>query len=583
MILDFLNEKLNLKEEINLDNPTIRTVYHNIYELENYNDFNAFTLADNNNVSSHFNFTQNNWETYVNSGRVKPFVITNTNSNQCIAMMLLWSDNNYNFKIREGKVVSLPISFESASNSGDSAYSNFHEGNNPLPIYAMLDRYRDFTHFDPDTYIADGQFIKNGALIGIFTEFFKLDGTDFVYPQNINLNQLELTKLNASSINYQDIVPNEQHAIHINFYDNLTQIASNAIDADIPGDLLYYCGDEDELPSVFNSLPEAVRDNISFPNNEEVQQRRQNARNRQIVQGFEDDVEELYNRLTADDYQYDDENDGYLADLFTDYEALTDEQKQMVTCRDNLEIMRRIQSEAKQEYLSELSQQFMHSFIEDLWNVVMADNYSYNGAIDKKINYYDSQYNDFDDDLKSLLNTEFNFTDKFNQIKEKQSQLKQQWEATRAQRIADLGTIVYDNTLIAKINGGEAIITGYIRSNVSHDVVYIPDRIEGVKVRKIAKNAFANYGRISNLVLPKFLKNIESYAFYGCDIRNVYLNIEDREAQDKYTQSVQCAANAFPHKPNVGITNVNRYYTLKQILDAAYYEYNVRIGAPNRN
>lgn len=583
MILDFLNEKLNLKEEINLDNPTIRTVYHNIYELENYNDFNAFTLADNNSVSSHFNFTQNNWETYVNSGRVKPFVITNTNSNQCIAMMLLWSDNNYNFKIREGKVVSLPISFESASNSGDSAYSSFHQGNSPLPIYAMLDRYRDFTHFDPDMYIADGQFIKNGALIGIFNEFFKLDGTDFVYPHDINLNQLELTKLNASSINYQDITPDDLHTIHINFYDNLTQIASNAINADIPGDLLYYCGDEDELPSVFNSLPEAVRDNISFPNNEEVQQRRQNARNRQIVQDFEDDVEELYNRLTADDYQYDDENDGYLADLFIDYDELTDEQKQMVTCRDNLEIMRRIQSEAKQEYWNEVSQQFMQAFIEDLWNVVMTNNYSYNGAIDRKINSYGSQYDDFDDGLKSLLNTEFNFTDKFNQLKEKQSQLKQQWEENRAQRIANLGTIVYDNTLIAKINGGEAIITGYIKSNVNHDVVYIPDRIEGVKVRKIAKNAFANYGRISNLVLPKFLKNIESYAFYGCDIRNVYLNIEDREAQDKYTQSVQCAANAFPHKPNVGITNVNRYYTLKQILDAAYYEYNVRIGAPNRN
>ena len=60
MILDFLNEKLNLKEEINLDNPTIRTIYHNIYELEDYNDFNAFTLSDNNNVSSHFNFTRNN-------------------------------------------------------------------------------------------------------------------------------------------------------------------------------------------------------------------------------------------------------------------------------------------------------------------------------------------------------------------------------------------------------------------------------------------------------------------------------------------------------------------------------------------
>ena len=114
--------------------------------------------------------------------------------------------------------------------------------------------------------------------------------------------------------------------------------------------MLYYCGEEDELPRAFNSLPESVRDNISFPNNEEVQQRRQNARNRQIVQDFEDDVEELYNRLTADDYQYDDENDGYLADLFTDYEELTDEQKQMVTCRDNLDIMRRIQSEAKQEY-----------------------------------------------------------------------------------------------------------------------------------------------------------------------------------------------------------------------------------------
>ena len=178
----------------------------------------------------------------------------------------------------------------------------------------------------------------------------------------------------------------------------------------------------------------------------------------------------------------------------------------------------------------------------------------------------------------------------FNAAKEKQQQLKQQSEAERNARLAASGSVLYDDYLIVKINGGEAIITGYkkLRTEDMPQDVVIPDRVNGVKVTKIGKNAFYNYPReITQLYLPKYLKSISDYAFYNCDINQLVLPITTNTvpAKNAYMNGIQCALTSFVMRTNmkgsgtsrvVRKTNLNRYFTLKDVLNSTYISTTVR-------
>lgn len=605
MILNLLKESLKLNEDINLDEPSLSNNFFNIYEITDREDFNVFTMNGENNVADHYNFSQNNWQQYVASGQVKPFIITSTDNNQeCLAMFLLWSEKLYQFIIREGKNINLPLSFESNTDSDNSAYINFingFENGAVLPLYNILDQYRDFTGFNPDDYIVKGQYIRDGKLYGIFNDLFNLNEER---PLDINLNHLNLTSLLPNSINYE-YFGSDEDSINIHFYDNLTSISDGAINNNsIDNNLfLFYDGEEDSLPEVFNSIPEDIRRAIRLSDNEEVQQRRaerraelerqrqaeeerirqeQEAQDRQVAQEFDDNVETIFSTITADDYQYDPALDYSLSELRRQYNDLTDAQKQFETSHSNLDVAWEVQNKKHAEI-------YVNNCIQNVFSKINDANYTYNSEFNSLLRNIQNSYDELDDSFRVKVD-ELGFENMFNAAKEKQQQLKQQSEAERNARLAASGSVLYDDYLIVKINGGEAIITGYkkLRTEDMPQDVVIPDRVNGAKVTKIGKNAFYNYPReIRQLHLPKYLKSISEYAFYNCDIDQLVLPITTNTvpAKNAYMNSIQCALNAFVMRTNmkgsgtsrvVRKTNINRYFTLKDVLNSTYVTTTVR-------
>ncbi len=546
MILNLLKEnKINLNEEIDLNNPTVKTTNFKIYELTDRNDFSSFTINGENSVADHFGFSQNNWQQYVGQGQVKPFVITNTDSNECIAMMLLWSNNLYNFDIRENKTISLPISFESVSNNGNSAYANFvseHE-NNVLPLYTLLVNYQDFTGYNLNEYIRDGQYIKDGKLKGIFKEFFTLNGDGtFNYPNEINLNQLNLRKLEANSIVY-DYFGDDMYTIHVNFYDNLEEIAENAI-VDQPGDLLWYCGDQDTLPEVFNSLPQSVRDDIELSDNEEVQQRRymaraerermeaetQEAEDRQEASSFDDAVNNIYSRILPDEgddeyNQYDPQYDGELTTLKMNYDTqLSDHQKELVTTYDKLQAAINKQNQLKAEYIDKQNHEEADNFITSVvavTNKIHDGIYTTNSQVDSALNSLKNEYNNnLSDEVKNIINTEyFNFNEKIDElvqrVQQQREEKRQRW--LNSHQNVDPNITLYDNWLFVKfLPNGEASVIGYKKRGIGNvDTMTIPDEVDGHKVTRIEKNAFLNLDAIDFINVPVTVKYIGPDAFHN--------------------------------------------------------------------
>lgn len=605
MILNLLKESLKLNEDINLDEPSLSNDFFNIYEITDREDFNVFTMNGENTVADHYNFSQNNWQEYVVSGKVKPFIITSTANNQeCLAMFLLWSDSLYQFKIREGKNINLPLSFESNTDSDNSAYVNFingFENGAVLPVYNILDQYRDFTGFNPDEYIVEGQYIRDGKLYGIFKDLFNLNEER---PLDINLNHLNLTILLPNSINYE-YFGSDEDSVNIHFYDNLTSISDSAINNNsIDNNLfLFYDGEEDNLPEVFNLIPEEIRRAIRLSDNEEVQQRRaerraelerqrqaeeerirqeQEAQDRQVAQEFDDNVETIFSTITADDYQYDPALDYSLSELRRQYNDLTDAQKQFETSHSNLDVAWEVQNKKHAEI-------YVNNCIQNVFSKINDANYTYNSEFNSLLRNIQNSYNELDDSFRVKVD-ELGFENMFNAAKEKQQQLKQQSESERNARLAASGSVLYDDYLIVKINGGEAIITGYkkLRTEDMPQNVVIPDRVNGAKVTKIGKNAFYNYPReIRQLHFPKYLKSISDYAFYNCDIDQIVLPITTNTvaAKNEYMNSIQCALNSFVMRTNMRgsgnsrvlrKTNLNRYFTLKDVLNSTYISTTVR-------
>lgn len=105
--------------------------------------------------------------------------------------------------------------------------------------------------------------------------------------------------------------------------------------------------------------------------------------------------------------------------------------------------------------------------------------------------------------------------------------------------------------------------------------VVIPQEIEGVKVEKIAKEAFYGCYGIESLIFQENLKEISEAAFYGCQVIDSVVipegveSIEDYAFQDCYRMThviipstvKKIGENAFSLCPSYGLTleiNVNQ-------------------------
>ena len=550
MILSKLKENKGiLNEEINLDEPDIHTTAINIYELQSRDDFNTFSIDGENNVADHYGFSQNNWISYVEQGRVKPFIIT-TNNNECVAMLLLWSDNLYNFNIKDNITLSLPISFESNNDNGGNSYANFEY---TLPLYNLLDKYKEFTGYNPDDYIVDGQYIINGKLRGIFKEFLKInDDGNFIYPENINLNNLNLHSLAPNSIVYSYFGGEGDANIHVNFYDNITEIANNAINTEGVQDLLFYCGVEDELPEVFNTLPEDIRNSITIADNDEVNQRRAERRaelerqeaerieveDREIVHNFDNAVNVLYSNIIPDEEDdpytdYDPQYDSQLDVLQNTYLGMTDHQKELQTTYNKLQAAINRQQELKAEYDNkynhELANDVLMSF-NDFKNKVQDGMYKSITQVEKDVNALNDMYINSTDEVKNIINTEhFNFDEKVSELesiaRSQMEQKRQQWLASHQN--VDPNTTLYDNWLFVKfLPNGEASVIGYKKRGIdsNNGTLIIPNEVDGHKVTRIEKNAFLNLNRnndldIDSINIPETVKYIGPDAFGNSTVR----------------------------------------------------------------
>lgn len=99
-----------------------------------------------------------------------------------------------------------------------------------------------------------------------------------------------------------------------------------------------------------------------------------------------------------------------------------------------------------------------------------------------------------------------------------------QWsseEASPVDAVFSLNAVESDNSTITnlyykyKIENGEVTITD-CDLDIAGEVI-IPDTIEGYPVTAIGENAFANCSRITSIVIPDCVKNIEEFAFSSCN------------------------------------------------------------------
>ena len=84
----------------------------------------------------------------------------------------------------------------------------------------------------------------------------------------------------------------------------------------------------------------------------------------------------------------------------------------------------------------------------------------------------------------------------------------------------DTGVDIALNDFLFYEEDGEIVITKYIGKQTS---VTIPNKINGLNVVKIAKNAFAE-SKIKSVSIPSSCKYIDWFAFYGCySLNTIYI------------------------------------------------------------
>lgn len=602
MILNLLKEsKIKLNEEINLDNPNFVTSAFRIYELTNRNDFANFTINGNNGVADHFGFSQNNWDQYVVQGQVKPLVITTTESNECIAMMLIWSNSSYNFQIREDKTVALPISFESSSDNSSNSYVSFiNQYHSTLPLWDILNDYYDFVNTDFTQHIsqeADGAYITNNTLVGVFEEFYS-------YGENVyDYKDLTLpARLGAKSISQTDRAfsfgENPEWIIH--WTDATTQFEANCIaNIEAINNVQFdFAGSPELWDKIENTFSEEIVTAILYADDEtrqrvanqraQAERERQEAADREVAEKFDADVEYVFELITADNYEYNPNLNDLLNTLQDRYNNLNDHQKQLQTSNGNLEIAINKQHELKNieedNAKKREAQEFIDDFNQLLTDIVMVDNYTYNRRVDVNIATIETGYEEnLSDGAKEKLLTDFNFNyeEKLNEIKTIQDEARTEYENNRTRRLEDPNLFVIDDCVIIKVSGNYASVIASRRSNNNPKEVTIPYKVDGPNgeaiVRRIEKNAFIHNGTISKVFLPRTIRYIGDGAFYDSGIKiyipeRIYSSLSSREKLKLGNNALNSSGEDEDARSNRS-ANLNDYFKASSSWSRSIYSY----------
>ena len=601
MILNLLKENL-LKEDINLDEPDIKTVKFSIYEIKEFADFAAFQLPDDDggSVAVCFGFTQSTWNDYVASGSCKPLVITlNDAPSKVIASMLLWSGAVNNFSIRNGKTIGLPISFELYNNSNSNAYIELlNNYNATLPLRAIFEKFTDFISENwkerLNQEVADGAYYKNSKLIGVFEEFYSLDAdgaytyTDLVFTDAYN-------QLASQSINWLDRAYSNQNDAHewtITWSNNVRTWENNPITNDSLDSIKFiFDGDEELENQIKDSFSEELSEKILYDNETEEQRTqrltaRQEAEDRRKAQEWDDDASIFLDRNGDANVDIDDLNDfnqSYLnraREILQDWTSdLTETQQNYTTKHEDLSAFIENQVHLYDNLIEVEAQGWASDIlnkINDLQHRVSSENYVYSLTDTRELEDIENSYNnltvDYGQRVKDIIAETLNFEEAVTNLRTTLQTKKDELLQQKSQRFAEKGLTLWENILVCKpINHNEIAVVGSRKSQ--EKTLYIPTEINGLKVTRIENSAFAYNQSFERIYLPITIKYIGPLAFYGT---NAVLFIPDQLNKDL----VKVGKEAFHSDLTDSYNNGN---TLKDVWSKNYSYYGGNIKSYHAN
>lgn len=543
MILNLLKENL-LKEDINLDEPDIKTVKFSIYEIKEFADFGAFQLPDDEegSVAVCFGFTQSTWNDYVASGSCKPLVITlNDAPSKVIASMLLWSGAVNNFNIRTGKTIGLPISFELYNNSNSNAYIELLDDYKAtLPLRAIFEKFNDFIDANwkerLNQEVTDGAYYKNSKLIGVFEEFYSL-GADGTYTYTDLVFTDAYNQLASQSINWLDrAYSNYDNAPEwtITWSNNVRLWENNSIVNDSLDSIKFiFDGDEELQNQIKDSFSEELAEKILYDNETEEQRTqrlnaRQEAEDRRKAQEWDDAVSNFLDRngdANADINDLNDFNQRYLdraREILQVWTSdLTETQQNYTTKHEDLSAFIENQVHIYDNLIEVEAQGRARNLLDKINNLqhrVDSEDYSYSLTDARELQDIENSYNNltanYGQRVKDIIAETLNFEETIANLKTTLQTKKDELLQQKSQRFAEKGLTLWENILVCKpINHTEIAVVGSRKSQEKE--LYIPTEINGLKVTRIENSAFAYNQSFERIYLPITIKYIGPLAFYG--------------------------------------------------------------------
>ena len=556
IIFNFLKENL-LKEDINLEEPDIKTPKFSIYKIDQRSDFGSFTLSNGEDVAEHFGLTESNWNTYVQSGNCIVLVITAPSTkpqSEVVGAMLVWSGSMNNFHIRGSNysTVQLPITFESVTSTDTTAYFRFiTEFEATLPLKAILLKYDDFcnqawkNNLDPS--VEDGSYVKSNRLQGVYEEFYSLneDGsynyTDLIF--NDAYSQLQDDSIDWKNRAWSNI--ETAPTWKITWTNGVRHWTDQSITEDsLPHILFDFQGDEELKTQIKDSFSEEVANKILYDNEteedrsarlareEEARRQAQHEADLAVAQEWDNEVGHYLTNDLDSMEEYDEELLQWAAVQLEDYNRLTDAQKALVTTYQEVVDAVEIQKRLKREHFENQYQQEAREILtklEQLKTTLENDAYEYDFNDQQKLDELEQDYQKYSGArVKEIIADSVDFETVFNTLKNIYQTKKQNYLDQKAQRFTDQGLILYDDMLVCKqINSKEIAVVG--SKNIASENLVIPSEINGIKVTRIGPSAFAYNTSLRDkfIYIPKTVRYIGNLAFYKCKARRIKVQPSD--------------------------------------------------------